>query len=123
MNELVLKVKDIMPEAKDTITILLERVDGRPLEYRAGQFLTFLLVAGVRELRRSYSFSSTPGIDPTAAITVKRVTNGGVSRYLLDHLRVGDELVSLPSAARRRRGGVPWVLFLARDGGMSPGVY
>src|SRR5258708_40012266 len=120
MNELVLKVKDIMPEAKDTITILLERVDGRPLEYRAGQFLTFLLVAGVRELRRSYSFSSTPGIDPTAAITVKRVTNGEVSRYLLDHLRVGDELVSLPSAGRFVLEGAPWLFFIAAGSGMAP---
>src|SRR5258708_17729395 len=100
MNELVLKVKDIMPEAKDTITILLERVDGRPLEYRAGQFLTFLLVAGVRELRRSYSFSSTPGIDPTAAITVKIVTNGEGSRSLLEPLRVGVALVSRAFAGR-----------------------
>src|SRR5258708_24459153 len=121
MNELVLKVKDIMPEAKDTITILLERVDGRPLEYRAGQFLTFLLVAGVRELRRSYSFSSTPGIDPTAAISVKRVTNGEVSRNLLDHLRGGDELVSLPPAGRVVREGGPYVYFIEVGDGVEPG--
>lgn len=149
MDECILKVKDILPEAKETVTILLERADGRSLAYRAGQFLTLLL----RELRRSYSFSSTPGVDSTAAITVKRVANGEVSRYLLDHLRVGDELVSLPPAGRfvleegsavklaaplesgkspggivndpeAGRSGVPasrrWLFFIAAGSGMAP---
>jgi ring-1,2-phenylacetyl-CoA epoxidase subunit PaaE len=117
MDTLVLTVKRILSAAKDTATILLERADGQPLNYRAGQFLTFLLPAGQvhsgfqvhsgipgasagRELRRSYSFSSTPGVDQMAAITVKRVINGEVSRYLLDHLREGDELMSLLPAGR-----------------------
>ncbi|HWK07166.1 MAG TPA: iron-sulfur cluster-binding domain-containing protein [Puia sp.] len=133
MDEWILKVKGIRPEAKDTITILLERVDGGLLEYRAGQFLTLLLRNGApgnntglggfgagRELRRSYSFSSTPGVDAMAAITVKRAINGEVSRYLLDHLRVGDELVSLPPAGRFVLDGVQWLFFIAAGSGMAP---
>ncbi|HTI10124.1 MAG TPA: ferredoxin--NADP reductase [Puia sp.] len=123
MDLLVLKVIAIVPEAKDTATIYLARADGQELDYRSGQFLTFLLVAG-RELRRSYSFSSTPGVDPVAAITVKRVINGEVSRYLLDHLRVGDEMASLPPSGRfvlEAPAGQPRQLFfIAAGSGMAP---
>jgi ring-1,2-phenylacetyl-CoA epoxidase subunit PaaE len=100
MDTLKLRVKDIRPETPDTKTIFLERTDSRSLSYQAGQFLTLLLSFRGRELRRSYSFSTTPGIDPIPAITVKRVPNGEVSRYLLDHLRVGDILHTLPPAGR-----------------------
>jgi ring-1,2-phenylacetyl-CoA epoxidase subunit PaaE len=99
MDIWTLRVSDIRPEAHNTKTIFVERTDG-PLSYQAGQFLTLLLRIHGRELRRSYSFSTTPGIDPVAAITVKRVPNGEVSRYLLDHLRVGDILHTLPPAGR-----------------------
>ncbi|MES1161177.1 MAG: FAD-binding oxidoreductase, partial [Bacteroidota bacterium] len=95
MDAWVLRVVKIRPEAKDTATIFLQRADGQPLDYRAGQFLTFLFSFQNRQIRRSYSFSSTPGIDTTASITVKRVVNGEISRYLLDHLKEGDELLAL----------------------------
>jgi len=95
-----MRVVEIVPEAKDAATILMKREDGAPLDYQAGQFLTFLIPVNGRELRRSYSLSSAPGINPVPAVTVKRVMNGEVSRYLLDHLRVGDTLVSFSPAGR-----------------------
>ena len=100
MEELRLRVKAIQPESTGTKTIFLERVDGQDLVYKAGQFLTILFSFHHRQLRRSYSLSTAPGIDPIPAITVKRVQNGEISRYMLDHLRVGDELLSLPPAGR-----------------------
>lgn len=96
----MLNVVGILAAAADTATIFLQRKDGRPLDYQAGQFLTLILAINGRELRRSYSFGSAPGVDEVAFITVKRVINGEVSRYLLDHLRVGDELRSLAPAGR-----------------------
>ena len=99
MDTWTLRVIDIRAEAHNTKTIFVERIDG-PLSYQAGQFLTLLLQIHGREHRRSYSFSTAPGIDPVAAITIKRVPNGEVSRYLLDHLRVGDILHTLPPAGR-----------------------
>ncbi|MHA4811242.1 flavin reductase family protein [Flavitalea flava] len=118
-----LKVTGISPEAKDTITIFLERADGIILAYQAGQFLTFLFCIHGRELRRSYSFSSSPGIDNRASITVKRVINGEVSRYLFDHLKIGDELTSLPSSGRfvlplEKEDG--WLFFIAAGSGVVP---
>jgi ring-1,2-phenylacetyl-CoA epoxidase subunit PaaE len=100
MENWILRVAGIRPEATGMKTIFLERRSGEPFLYDAGQFLTLLFTFRGHELRRSYSFSTTPGIDPVPAITVKRIPNGEISRHLLDHLRVGDMLTTLPPAGR-----------------------
>ncbi len=100
MPQLKLKVRKIIRETKDAATILLEPENGKPIVYEAGQFLTFIFDRGAQEIRRSYSFSSAPGIDEIPAITVKRITNGEISRFLLDHLRRGDILTALPPSGR-----------------------
>ena len=104
------------------VTIAFRRRDGLALEYRAGQFLTLLFLFGAREVRRSYSFSSAPGVDEFPAITVKRVPNGEVSRQLIDHVRVGDVLRSLlPAGKFLLTGGFEGPLvFLAAGSGMVP---
>lgn len=121
MDAWVLTVIKIRPEARDTVTIFLAAADGRPLDYRAGQFLTFLFSFQGRQVRRSYSFSSTPGIDAVASITVKRVVNGEVSRHLLDHLREGDQLLTLPPAGRFvLEGQAGQLVFIAAGSGVVP---
>jgi ring-1,2-phenylacetyl-CoA epoxidase subunit PaaE len=100
MDTLQLKVRDILPEGKDAARIFLESADGYPVVYKAGQFLTFIFRRHGRELRRSYSISSTPGIDERISITVKRIPNGEISRWLLDHLRPGNLLIAAPPAGR-----------------------
>jgi ring-1,2-phenylacetyl-CoA epoxidase subunit PaaE len=121
MDTWKLRVRDIRPETPDTKTIFLERIDDQPFSYQAGQFLTLFFSFHGRELRRSYSFSTTPGIDPIPAITVKRVPNGEISRYLLDHLRVGDILHTLPPAGRFTLDEVAHSLvFIAAGSGIVP---
>lgn len=121
METFELRVVAIHTESLDTKTILLERTDGRLLSYRAGQFLTLLFTIHGHELRRSYSFSTTPGIDPIPAITVKRIPNGEISRYLLDHLHPGDTLITLPPAGRFVLEAAPAKLFfLAAGSGLVP---
>src|SRR5579863_9898072 len=100
MENWIVRVTGIRPEATGMKTIFLERRNGEPFLYDAGQFLTLLFSFRGHELRRSYSFSTTPGVDAVPAITVKRVPNGEISRHLLDHLRVGDILTTLPPAGR-----------------------
>jgi ring-1,2-phenylacetyl-CoA epoxidase subunit PaaE len=100
MELLHLKVIRIIAENDHAATILLETPDGKPVVYQAGQFLTLVLLINGKEQRRSYSISSTPGIDDFLSITIKRLPNGQVSRYLLGHLKIGDTLVSLPPAGR-----------------------
>jgi len=122
MNIIRLRVVEHFLEATDTVTIVLEPVDGSVLEYRAGQFLTFLLDLNGRELRRSYSFSSTPGIDRLPSVTVKRVVNGEVSRYLIDHLKVGDLVSCLPPSGKflLEEGVERTHVFVAAGSGMTP---
>ena len=131
MEPFWLEVVGIFPEARDCSTIFLRRLDGQPLVYRAGQFLTLLLTIHGRELRRSYSLSSTPGIDEWPAITIKRVPNGEASRYLLDHLVPGDRLLTLPASGRftletldetleGAANAEPRLFFIAAGSGMTP---
>lgn len=99
-NVLELRVKKIIPEAPETITLVLEAVDKKTVFYEAGQFLTFIFEINGREVRRSYSLSSAPGVDAHVAVTVKRVQNGEISRFLFETIREGDILKSLRPAGR-----------------------
>ena len=100
---LELRITRIQQETPDARSYFLEPINGQPVLYQAGQFLTLLLMHRTdgpndHEVRRSYSLSSAPG-EPLR-LTIKRVTNGEISRYLLDTLRVGDILTSLHPAGR-----------------------
>ena len=96
---LTLTVVALTPETPDTVTIHLQRPDGQLVPSKPGQFLTLLVPcgpAGGRPERRAYSLSSTPADAPRLSVTVKRVTNGLVSNYLLDNVRVGQQYEALP---------------------------
>jgi ferredoxin-NADP reductase len=88
---LQLKVDEIKWELPDTATFYLVEVDGRNVPYKAGQFFTLIFNHHNQEIRRSYSLSSSPD-DDRLAITVKRITNGEISRFLLTKVNVGDVL-------------------------------
>lgn len=96
MDLLQWKVVQVVPETRDTITYVLEPAGGKPVVYDAGQFLTLLIEHHGRELRRSYSFSSTPGIDNQVSITVKRKVNGAVSRFIQLAWKVGTVFSTIP---------------------------
>jgi ring-1,2-phenylacetyl-CoA epoxidase subunit PaaE len=86
---LQLKIEAIRHDAQDTATFFLSNANGTKVPYKAGQFITLVFNHHNEELRRSYSLSSTPD-DDLLAITVKRVPNGELSRFLLTHSQVGD---------------------------------
>ena len=108
---MTLRIIQIQPEIitdnrLEAASYFLESADGRWVPYRAGQFLTLILphlsgsiTRNNPEVRRSYSISSAPN-EKRLRLTIKRVQNGEISRYLLDTLRVGDVLMSLPPAGR-----------------------
>jgi ring-1,2-phenylacetyl-CoA epoxidase subunit PaaE len=97
---IALRVRQIIVEKYNVKTFLFERIDGHVLHYRAGQFLTFLIESNGHITRRSYSMSSAPAVDTFPAITIKRVPNGAVSRFWLDHVKVGDVFQSLEPSGR-----------------------
>ncbi|OQP68527.1 flavin reductase family protein [Niastella populi] len=100
MELLQWKVIQVIAETPDTATYVLEEVNGRPVTWEAGQSLTFLFYRYGHEIRRSYSICTAHGIDKHIAITVKKKTNGEISRYILNNWQRGTFAESLPPAGR-----------------------
>ncbi len=91
----LLRIRKIIPEAKDAKSFVLEPVNGQPIKYTPGQFLTFVFTkSNGSEERRNYSVSSIP-TDDVLMITVKRIPNGEYSRWLIDRAKEGDEMVTI----------------------------
>jgi ring-1,2-phenylacetyl-CoA epoxidase subunit PaaE len=88
-----LRVKEIIRETKDSITIVFEQ-PAQKIPYKSGQFLTLILPIMGKDVRRAYSLCSSPFVDEDLAVTVKRVENGLMSNYLNDFLKV-DQVVKV----------------------------
>ncbi|SFS33793.1 ferredoxin--NADP reductase [Sphingobacterium wenxiniae] len=86
------EITDILYQPNDNVTISFKDLSGNYPKPKAGQFLTLSFTFGEREVRRSYSFSSSPAVDEPLAITVKRVDNGEISRLLHHKVKVGDTI-------------------------------
>jgi len=89
------KITRITVESPDTKSFTLQQLEGPPITYIPGQFLTLIFPKTHGEERRSYSISSTPILNEPIAITVKRIDNGEFSRHLFDTCKVGDQLLSI----------------------------
>jgi ring-1,2-phenylacetyl-CoA epoxidase subunit PaaE len=87
-----LKVKQIIPEAKDAISIAFEMPADRKIAYKSGQFLTLINNIGGKEVRRAYSLCSSPFVDNDLVVTVKRVDLGLMSNWLPDNLKAGQTM-------------------------------
>jgi ring-1,2-phenylacetyl-CoA epoxidase subunit PaaE len=98
--ELKLRITKIISETKDTKSFFLQPPNQELIDYKAGQFLTFIFKHNKREVRRSYSLGSAPLVDEQLLITVKRKVNGEISRHLLDHYKEGDTLTCLAPSGR-----------------------
>jgi ring-1,2-phenylacetyl-CoA epoxidase subunit PaaE len=92
-----LKINDICKETSDAFTLQFEPTK-EPIPYYPGQFLTLIAQIDGKEIRRAYSLSSSPYADPHLSVTIKRVTGGRMSNYLLDHLSKGDCIEALAPA-------------------------
>jgi len=64
--------------------------------WRAGQHLSFRFILDGKEVRRSYSISSSPVSGDPLRITVKRVKGGLVSNHINDHCQVGSVVDVMP---------------------------
>lgn len=90
-------VRAVIQETEDTVTLVFER-SPYLLDYKAGQFITFIVDIEGEMLRRSYSLATCSDIDRYPAITVKHIAGGKVSNYLNSEVGIGDELEVLPVA-------------------------
>jgi len=96
---LQLKVEAIKWELPDVATLFFIEISGKSFSYRPGQFITLVFDHHDEEIRRSYSLSSIPA-DPYLAVTVKRIANGEISRFLLTKIKPGDIINAVEPAGR-----------------------
>jgi len=89
-----LKIRKITEQPGDNLTFLLDPVDEAYPAYLAGQFISLIFQFGQKEVRRSYSFNSSPDVEEPLSITVKRVENGEISRLLHHKTTSGDVLLA-----------------------------
>jgi glycine betaine catabolism B len=85
------KVAEVFQETPSTRTLrLVPDGDGTLFPFRAGQFVTvFLTVEGVKT-SRAYSISSPPTRLGSIDITVRKMPDGFVSRYLTEEVGEGE---------------------------------
>ncbi|MBS1554773.1 MAG: hypothetical protein JSU09_07595 [Bacteroidetes bacterium] len=115
-------IRAIRTETRDTKSFELSF--DQPISYLPGQFLSVIRKRGDFETRRQYSFSSHPVLSRFPIITVKRIENGELSRWLFDESKVGDTLFSagvsgrfiLPADIKQ----IKTILFLAAGSGITP---
>ena len=94
-----LRVESIKWETADTATFYFTEATGKSITYKAGQFITLVFTHHHEEIRRSYSLSSSPD-EKQLAITIKRITNGEISRFMLTKVKLGDILNAVEPAGR-----------------------
>jgi ring-1,2-phenylacetyl-CoA epoxidase subunit PaaE len=94
-NRYFLKVKEVIRETPDAVTITFWHPINEEIRYQPGQFLTFMLNINGQKLRRSYSMASSPHVDVSLAVSIKRVPGGVASNYLCDRTKAGDILETL----------------------------
>jgi ring-1,2-phenylacetyl-CoA epoxidase subunit PaaE len=122
MEHLQLRIVDIRKETVSSKTFFVEEINKRKISYKAGQFFTLIVTLNNKEIRRSYSISSTPGVDEKLFFTIKRIENGELSRHLFDQLQVDDIIISLPPTGRFtiEKPESELAVFIAAGSGITP---
>ena len=119
-----LKVKEIIKETKDAITIVFNHPEGERLSYKSGQFLTLIVPFEGKEIRRAYSLCSSPFGDEDPAVTVKRVDKGLMSNWLPNNLKVGDTIKVLTPTGHFttefEKGRKRHIIMFAGGSGITP---
>ena len=93
---LKLRIAEII-EHKAAKSFVFESADDKRIPYfRAGQYLSLKLKIGSSYITRPYSISSGPSWtkDGRIAITVKENADGFAAGWMLEHFKVGDEVIS-----------------------------
>jgi ring-1,2-phenylacetyl-CoA epoxidase subunit PaaE len=96
-----LKVVEKKDEAKEAVTLVFD-VSDKSLEgrfnFKAGQFVGITHNIKNEVVHRSYSISSDPHTNDRLAVSIKKVHEGRMSTFLVDQVKVGDELMVTPPA-------------------------
>lgn len=93
----VLSCVSVRHETADIKTFSFEC--DKKIAFAAGQALTLALEVNGKILYRTFSISSHPG-SSIVDITIKAQANGYATRWLHDHLKVGDQIRTRPPTGR-----------------------
>ena len=119
-----LRIAAIFQETPDVRTLRLMSADGGefPFVYQPGQFINLQLIIDGKRVNRSYSLASSPTRSDACELTIKREPSGLASKYIHEHLRVGDMLlVSGPSGKFIFTGdSSPGAVLIAGGVGITP---
>ncbi|QHL86748.1 2Fe-2S iron-sulfur cluster binding domain-containing protein [Nibribacter ruber] len=121
-----LTISRIREEVPGVKTFEFSGPESSQIAYLAGQYLTLVLPAQPHraEIRRSYSITSSPDLQEPLAIGVKRLSNGAFSRYLVDHAKVGDQVLTIGAAGfftlPEELSTVGQLFFFAAGSGITP---
>ncbi len=88
-GSLILKLASITQQTSDAKSLRFIVSDGRKVNARPGQFLTFTFLFDGKKIARSYSICSSAARSGYVEITPKRVKQGCVSVFLNDRASVG----------------------------------
>ena len=95
MEYLHLEVKKIIKETEDAVSIHFKQPEDKKIEYKSGQFFTFIFDINGKEERRAYSLCSSPYVDADLAVAVKRVNKGLISNHINSNIKEGDTIKAL----------------------------
>ncbi|MEM7104221.1 MAG: ferredoxin--NADP reductase [Bacteroidota bacterium] len=97
-----LKVKEVIQETKDAVSLVFDipAALSETFKYIPGQYLTLKFNLNNKEVRRAYSFSSSPATEQDPKVSIKRVLGGLVSNHINDNIKAGDEIEVMPANGR-----------------------
>lgn len=84
-----MQVNNIYKETDEVYTLELYCPD--IYSYRPGQY-AFVKINGSETILRAYTLSSSPGVSPFIALTIRRIENGIGSNWLTQQVKKGDTL-------------------------------
>ncbi len=122
-STLCLRVVDIIEETPSAKTLRLAPINATLPPFMAGQYIS--LIVEIRNVRttRAYSISSPPHCTGYYDVTVRRVSEGFVSSYLLDEVNIGDEILTSGPAGNFYYNPVihgKELVFIAGGSGITP---
>ena len=117
----LVRTRQLTPGVRE---LLLERVDGRPMEFEPGQWFNAIMpiaADGAPTIKRSYSIASAPDGTPRFEIALTQVQDGPGSTWLCG-LQPGAVVPFVgPHGFFTRRAGEPApALFVATGTGVTP---
>ncbi len=93
-----LMVSELVRETVDTLSITFDVPNDLKeiFSYKHGQYITVKVPVNGEDNRRAYSICTSPVTDKKLTISVKKVDEGVVSRYINESLMVGDIIEVMP---------------------------